>query len=159
MGKIQVDIALIVALLTGVAGQASAGQKPAAARAGQEVVVTQSASGEELRGRLVELSATSLAILVDNRRVDVPIENVLRIDVRDDSLKNGAIIGGVTMLALSGLACPFTDKTSTCVTGIVFNTGFGVLAGAGIDALHKGRTPIYIKMGKSGSALQVRLRF
>ena len=42
---------------------------------------------------------------------------------------------------------------------LVFNTGFGVLAGAGIDALHKGRTPIYVKTGKSSSALQVRLRF
>jgi hypothetical protein len=159
MEKSQLEIALMLALLTGIAGQASAGQKPANARPGQEVVVTQSAPGEELRGRLVELSPTSVAILVDNRRVNVPIENVLRIDARDDSLKNGAIIGGVTMLALSGLACPFTDKASRCVTGIVVNTGLGILAGAGIDALHKGRTPIYIKAGKSGSALQVQLRF
>ena len=41
----------------------------------------------------MELSKTTLAMLVDGQRVDVPIDNVLRIDARTDSVKNGAIIG------------------------------------------------------------------
>jgi hypothetical protein len=39
------------------------------------------------------------------------------------------------------------------------NAGFGALIGAGIDALHKGRSPIYVKPAASGVALQLRLRF
>lgn len=159
MGKIQRQVSLAVALLLASAAAATAGQRPPAVKSGQEVVVTQSASGEELRGRLVELSSTSLGILVNGQRVDLPIENVLRIDVRDDSLKNGAIIGGSVMAGLSAFGCAFTDRASTCATGMVFNTLFGVLAGVGIDAMHKGRTPIYVKASKSNAALQVKIRF
>jgi hypothetical protein len=159
MRKIQREISLAVVVLLASAAVASAGQQPPAARAGEQVVVTQAASGEELRGRLVELSSTSLAILVDGRRVEVPIENVLRIDVRNDSLKNGAIIGGAIMGGLMGLACVEIDDAAACATGLVIDTGLGVLAGIGIDALHKGRTPIYIKAGKSETSLQVKIRF
>ena len=122
---------------------------------GKEVIVTQSASGTELRGRLVELSKTTLGILVNGTRVDVPIDNVLRIDARTDSVKNGALIGGGVFLGLATLTCAtgFADEPRHCATGIVFNTLFGVLAGAGIDALHKGRTTIYSK--PPGMALSV----
>lgn len=161
MERILRSVAVALALTAVAAGPVSAGQKQAPGRGGEEVVVTQSSSGEELRGHLVELSPTTLAILVDGgRRVDVPIENVLRIDVRNDSLKNGAIIGGAVMGGLSVLACAgFAESAGECATALVFNTGFGVLLGAGIDALHKGRTPIYVKAGKSETSFQVRLRF
>jgi hypothetical protein len=159
MKKIRRSVAVAVALLAVFVGQASAGQKPAPPRAGEEVIVTQSGSGEELRGRLVELSPTSMSMLVNGQRVDVPIENVLRIDTRNDSLKNGTIIGAAIMGGLTGLMCVEFADAPACITGLVFNTGIGALAGAGIDALHKGRTPIYIKAGKSEAGLQVRLRF
>jgi hypothetical protein len=43
---------------------------------------------------------------------------------------------------------------------VAINAGLGALIGAGIDAAHKGRTPIYIKpAGTGGSALQVKIRF
>jgi hypothetical protein len=160
MGKIQRHVSLAVALLLASAAAATAGQRPPAAKAGEQVIVTQSASGEELRGRLVELSSTSLAILVDDgRRVEVPVENVLRIDVRNDSLKNGAIIGGAIMAGITGLGCAAIDDAAYCATYLIFNTGFGVLAGMGIDALHKGRTPIYVKAVKSQASLQMKIRF
>ena len=121
---------------------------PAAARAQQpqeEVIVTQSASGAELRGRLVELSRTTLGILVNGARVDVPIDNVLRIDARTDSVKNGAVIGASVMGGLSLLSCAGHRDAAFCIWGTVAQTAFGALAGAGIDALHKGRTTIYSK--------------
>ena len=159
MRKIQRAISLAVLLLSSSTAIASAGQQPTAAKAGEQVIVTQTASGEELHGRLVELSSTSLAILVDGRRVEIPVENVLRIDVRNDSLKNGAIIGGAVMAGLTGLGCVGLDDAAACAYVLAVNTGVGVLGGIAIDALHKGRTPIYIKAGKSGSSLQVRIRF
>jgi hypothetical protein len=159
MRKIQRSVVLAFALLAVFVGQASAGQKSATSRAGEEVIVTQSGSGEELRGRLVELSSTSMSMLVNGERVDVPIEDVLRIDARNDSLKNGTIIGAAIMGGLSALACAEISNAGGCAMVLATNTGIGALAGAGIDALHKGRTPIYIKAGKSEAGLQVRLRF
>jgi hypothetical protein len=146
---------------------------PAAVRAQQpqeEVIVTQSASGAELRGRLVELSRTTLGILVNGSRVDVPIDNVLRIEARTDSVKNGAMIGGGIMLGLAAVTCAtgFADEAGNCAIGIFFNTLFGSLAGAGIDALHKGRTTIYSKPAlvafgvaptRKGARAQVAIRW
>ena len=145
-------LAFVLALLlpAAVHAQAPPGQQ------GEEVIVTQSASGTELRGRMVELSRTTLGMLVNGTRVDVPIENVLRIDARTDSVRNGALIGGGIFLGLATLTCAtgFADEPAQCAAGIVFNTLFGTLAGAGIDAMHKGRTTIYSKP-PAGMALAV----
>jgi hypothetical protein len=112
----------------------------------EEVIVTQSASGDELRGRLVELRATTLAMLVNGQRVELPIESVLRIDARGDSVKDGAAIGAAVMAGLAAFGCGLqATRAGQCVTGIIVNTGVGALIGAGIDALHKGRTTIYRK--------------
>ena len=169
MKTISVYTALLGALLLPAAASAQ-GAAGVPARLGEEVVVTQSASGAELRGRIIELSRTTLAILVDGRRVDVPIDNVLRIDVRTDSVKNGALIGGGITFGSAVLGCAMGSARdgSQCATGIVFNTLFGTLAGAGIDAMHKGRTTIYRKApavalavapARKGGRLQFTLKF
>jgi len=96
--------ALFLAMLALPATPAAAGQRPQKAGA-DEVTVTQSGSGEELHGRLLDLSATTLSILVEGRRVEVPIDNVLRIDAHYDSVKNGALIGAGVMGGLALVAC------------------------------------------------------
>jgi hypothetical protein len=111
----------------------------------EEVIVTQSASGEQLRGYLVQLSPTTLAILVDGKRVEVPIENVLRIEGRNDSVKDGAAYGAAIGGGLVALTCAQALELRYCVPAAVFYAGLGALAGAGVDALHKGRTTIYSK--------------
>ena len=152
-------IALALTILAVSASPALAGQKHGSPKTGEEVIVTQSASGDELRGRLVELSPSSLAILVEGGRVDVPIDNDVRIDVRNDSLKNGAIIGASVMGGLSLLGCANLGSAGWCAYGVTMNAALGAFIGAGIDAMHKGRTPIYIKAGKSEKAVGVTLRF
>jgi hypothetical protein len=155
-------LAIVVFLTLFVVSQ-SAAQSSKTTRVeavGEEVIVTHSGSGAELRGRLLDLSSQSVAILVDGQRVDVPIDNVLRIDARYDSVKDGAIIGAVVGGGLAALSCAsYGDYSGPCAPGIIVEAGFGALIGAGIDALHKGRTPIYIKAGKSASALQVKITF
>ncbi len=137
---------LVAALLPSVARAQGVTTKPALPQAAtEEVIVTQSGSGDELRGRLVELSSTTLAMLVDGQRVELPIDGVLRIDARGDSVKDGAAIGAAVMAGLSAFACAEVRSTGQCVTGAIVNTGLGALIGAGIDALHKGRTTIYRK--------------
>ena len=135
-------LAAIVALLllSSAAGAQAPRQSP-----GEEVIVTQSASGQEIRGRIVELSSTTLAMLVNGQRVDVPLEQVLRIEGRHDSVKNGAAIGALVGGGLIVLACGGEIVSDFCLTAGVFYTGIGALAGAGVDALHRGRTTIYSK--------------
>jgi hypothetical protein len=151
--------AFLLVVLLFLPRPARAAQQPAGAAVGEEVFVTHTGSGQPVRGRLIELSSTSLAILVGGRRVDVPVDDVLRIDVRGDSVKDGAIIGAGVMVGLTALSCAAVDDAGYCVTALILNTGIGALVGAGIDALHKGRTPIYIKAGKSNASLQVKISF
>lgn len=148
--------ALVLALLLPVAALAQGKTaKPAPPlRTSEEVTVTQSASGQELRGFLVELSPTTLAMLVDGKRVEVPIERVLRIEGLNDSVKNGAAIGAAVMGGLTLLGCGQSlGSSGVCVTAAILYTGIGALVGAGVDALHKGRTTIYSK--PAGMALAV----
>jgi hypothetical protein len=160
MGKRRLGILVVTAVMTLAATQAHAGQKSGKPETAEDVIVVHSGSGEELHGRLLELSPATLAILVDGRRVEVPMDDVLRIDTRHDSVKNGAIIGGAIAGGLVALTCSgFEGPASACVAAAIVDGGFGALIGAGIDALHKGRTPIYIKAGKSASAVQVKFRF
>lgn len=112
----------------------------------KQVWVTQSDSGEVVRGRLVELSPDSLVLLTpDNRRVTTPIDRVLRIEAHGDSLKNGAAIGAGVMAGLAALGCGLSDGSAFCLRAAVVNTAFGALIGAGIDALNGGRSTLYKK--------------
>jgi hypothetical protein len=114
----------------------------------EEVIVTQSTTGEEIRGQIVEFSSTTLALLANGRRIEVPIDRVLRIEARTDSVKNGALIGAAVMGGLAALGCASVSgpgDRAVCAWGAAVNLGFGALAGAGIDALHKGRSTIYSK--------------
>jgi hypothetical protein len=150
-------LACAIAMLT-VAATAAAPQRPAAA--GEEVIVTHAGSGEELRGRLLEFSQTTLAMLVHGRRVEVPLEQIVRIDGTRDSVKNGAIIGAVAMGGWCAVVCgQGLDDSGQLTAAVLLNSGFGALIGAGIDALHKGRTPIYVKPARSGGILQLTVKF
>jgi hypothetical protein len=126
----------------------------------QEVMVTQSSSGEELRGRLLELSPRALAILVHGRRVEVPIDEVLRIDVRGDSVKNGALIGAAIIGGLSMFGCVqgFSDS-GECAAILITNVGLGALVGAGVDAMIKGRSTIYARPAMTTAGRTARLSF
>jgi len=130
----------------------------------KDVWVTQSDSGDIVRGRIVELSGESLSILTpDNRRVDLPMARILRIEAQGDSLKNGAIIGAAVLGGLSFAACQGASGGGQCATVLLFNTAFGGLMGAGLDALNGGRSTLYSRPaatspGKAAGA-GFRLRF
>ena len=146
MRTIHLTGAFVLALFFPAAAfaQGTPAKPPPPLKTSEEVIVTQSTSGQELRGYLVELSPTTLAMLVNGQRVEVPLERVLRIEGRNDPVKNGAAIGAAVGGGLILLACG-GEIADFCVTAGLFYTGIGALAGAGIDALHKGRTTIYRK--------------
>ena len=118
MRTIPVYSALVLVLLvpTAALAQGRAAKPAPPLRTSEEVIVTQSTSGQELRGFLVELSPTTLAMLVDGSRVDVPLERVLRIEGRNDSVKNGAAIGAAVGGGLILLACRGEIGAGFCAT-------------------------------------------
>ncbi len=132
----------------------------------KQVWVTQADSGDVVRGQILGLSGETLALLTrDNRRVEVPLDRVLRIEIHGDSVKNGAAIGAAIMGGLSLLTCARFGGGGACVGGLVVNAVVGGLVGAGIDALNNGRTTIYSKPAATpaasgpGARVQFKLRF
>ena len=134
----------------------------------KQVWVTQADSGDVVQGRMLRLSGETLAILTpDNRRVDLPLDRVLRIEIHGDSLKNGATIGAVILGGLTTISCALqSGSAGQCATAVVLNTALGGVIGAGIDAANGGRTTIYSKPAAPTAAapgpragVQFRLRF
>ena len=158
MVRMSRSIACAVVMMMAFASAASA-QPLKTPRKGEEVVVKQTTSGVELRGKLVELSAESVSMLVDGSRIDLPLERVLRVDATHDSIVNGAVIGGALLAGLCALNCgQGLDSTGDLPKAIAGSAMWGALAGGIIDWRRKGRVPIYIKPATSGSSLQVKLR-
>jgi hypothetical protein len=146
VSRVAFVLILTLALFLPPAARAQDGflRKPPAP--GKEVVVTQSTSGTEVRGRIVELSPTALAMLVDGKRVDMPMNTILRIEGPTDSVKDGAFIGAGVFLGLIALSsATIGAEGSNRGQAILFFTGIGALVGAGIDAGHQGRATIYSK--------------
>lgn len=99
--------------------------------------------GTETKGRLVNWTGSQIVLQTDiGQRIFKPGEAV-RLDLRGDSLKNGALIGlsvGVVMGALVSYGCDCeTAKASIFATSV----GFYTLIGVGVDALFPGRTPMW----------------
>ena len=115
-------------------------------RKAREVIVTQSSSGEEIRGQLLELSAQTLTMLVDNRRVELPLDQVVRVDARGDSVLNGTLIGALAMGVWCAAICgQGLSNSSEYPSTVLKSAVFGAVIGAGVDALNRGRTTIYSK--------------
>ena len=108
-------------------------------------------TGQESEGRIEKLSRDALTLVTQAGSRDLREVDVAQIrQRRDDSVKNGAIIGAVagtayflTMAALLGDSDGGEVIMSTAVVGGVLCAGLGAAAGAGIDALFRRRQVIY----------------
>jgi hypothetical protein len=111
----------------------------------------------ESHGQLLRLGPNTLTLLEDGNQRDIPWAEITRIDAPGDSVKNGAIIGALVLGGWCALVCrlgvgDFGDGGGAYTSLLVINVGFGALIGAGIDAMHVGRTTIY----QDGSATTAR---
>ncbi|HEX5215817.1 MAG TPA: hypothetical protein VFV98_10165 [Vicinamibacterales bacterium] len=158
--RIAMLCAVIQAISAGSAlAQATATAPPAQATAGAIVFVTPTDDGPELKGRMVSFGPETLTLLSKGQRTTLPMSRVQRIDLHDDSLKNGAIIGaavygGLTLIALGG--DPELRSDPMFIPVILMQTGVGALLGTAIDALHRGRTPLYRRTTSSLSVAPAR---
>jgi hypothetical protein len=113
--------------------------------ADQHVVVVDSA-GRELDGRVNSVTLDSLGLVVDGQTIELPVDDIVKIDHPRDGLGNGAWIGfGIfagmtaTMLAINPvcrdmLGCERPSfPVMVWAVGMTGATGAGI--GAGIDAL------------------------
>ena len=109
------------------------------------VVYVRTSTGADVEGRFVRASARDLVIAgPDGRETTLGADQVVFVWRRGDSLRNGAIIGGLFGLA-GGI---FGQSQCTDCSGeIAIGVGLGVPLWAGIGALidrqHAGRTLIY----------------
>ena len=113
---------------------------------GDSVTVTDS-DGRRLRGRIVDLSASTLALQIDGLRRDLNRGDISAVQHRErDSLKNGAAIGFASGVAIIvGLVAHHGGFDQA---GFVFfySSLFGAAGagiGAGLDALHEETQVIY----------------
>ena len=111
---------------------------------GFPIVYVTDALGSETKGKLLSWVGSETVLQTgDGSRTYKPGEAV-RVDLRGDSLKNGALIGlgvGSAMGALAGAAC--LDCGGARAAILLTVAGVYTFVGIGIDALVPGRTPLW----------------
>jgi hypothetical protein len=108
-------------------------------------------TGQESKGKIADLTPSSLRFLVNGVTRDLTQKDVLEIrQRRGDSLKNGATIGALVGLGLGilGAVALCTDgEYESCpavaAASIGLYTGMGAASGVGIDALIVGDRAVY----------------
>jgi hypothetical protein len=139
---------LAFAFLTAIinAAPAAAQSNPNVPARPVSTVYVRSIGGDEVRGQLLRLGPDSLTLLEQGSSRDIRLADVARIDARGDSVKNGAIIGAAVLAGWCAIVCPqgldgYNNSQLPIILAI--NTALGAAVGAGIDAMHVGRTTIY----------------
>jgi hypothetical protein len=118
-------------------------------------------TGEQIAGQLVNLGPDDLRLLVDGQERRLPLDGVAQIDRIGDSLKNGAIIGGLIAGVWCAVVCgQGLDSKVQLPAVVAANAGIGALIGVGIDAANQKRTTIYQRRtAPGGSTLRAVIVF
>jgi hypothetical protein len=122
-------------------------------KTGQTVIVTDS-SGERIRGRVADVSPSSLKILVPGARTFA--EGSVSEIRRPPSSKKGAIIGGATGagLAIWDYSIDTSEPDNAKITAVLISMGTAI--GAGIDAMINKRGKVIFRARPKGVLLSVR---
>ncbi len=129
---------------------------------GDTVFVTD-ATGREVKGKVLDLSASSLALRSEGTRQQIPAAEVRTLQWQEhDSLINGMLIGlcvgaGVGFVMGLGIA---EDDANQALVGTVFGlvgAGIGVGAGVGIDASIPGKKVLVYRAPSSPSAGRISI--
>ena len=116
---------------------------------GNTVTVTDNA-GVRVRGKLVQLSATSLVLDVSRALRQFQESDIRTIERSGDSLKNGALIGfavggGLAAYAVTA-SLPSDDfNGDEYIMAVPIFGGIGAAIGTGIDALIRGNRVVYAR--------------
>lgn len=170
--------ALVMLLAAMSAGPAAAQTQTAPARPpminaeGLPTVFLTDLQGVEHRGKLVQVAPEQVVLRVDAGERTFKRDEIVRIEKRGDSLKNGALIGA----AVGALAGFFSAGLADCpgardscggsrVAFFALAVGTYTAIGTGIDAAIKGRTLLYraptatVAATRGGAAIAVTIRW
>lgn len=147
MHRLAHAFALLLVVATTAEAQQIAGtfdQLRVLVKPGDTLTITD-AAGQRLRGKLADLSESSLVLEASGTRRVLQAADVDIIEKRgSDSLKNGALIGFSIGAGLVGSAIgASTGEWGYAALGAVVYGGIGAGIGVGIDALIEGRRVIY----------------
>jgi len=121
---------------------------------GDSIYITNS-SGATVKGRLSDLTPSSLRLIVNGTSRDFAQPDIREIrQWRGDSLKNGALIGAGVAAGLSTTAAIICGVEGECGSGmavaaVAFYTGIGAAIGVGIDALIPSKRTVYRSLNAS----------
>jgi hypothetical protein len=152
-------IAILLFIAAPAQGQELAGtfdQLRVLIRPGDTLTITD-ASGERVRGKLADLSATTLVLDLSGLHRTLQVTEVDVIQKRGpDSLKNGALTGLAVGAGLFGVAIGAATRSGTyAAVGALFYGGIGAGIGAGVDALIEGQRVIYARSASSTTRLSL----
>jgi hypothetical protein len=161
-------VARIAALVVMVAATAEAqelagtfDQLRVLVKSGETLTVTDNA-GARIRGKLSQLSSSSLVLNVSGVDREFQSTHVDRIEKRGpDSLKNGALTGFVIGGVLGGVAVGAlteaigSGSAAAAVLGGLIYGGVGAGIGVGVDALIEGQRVIYASSGSGRTAFTI----
>jgi hypothetical protein len=133
----------------------SFGNVPMRVKKGDSVQVTDVA-GHRVTGKLENVSASSIVVLVDGRPLDIPDADVRRVVRSRDSLWNGFAIGATFGAVGGGMSCSGVAGRLGC--GTAAGLAYGAI-GAGIDALIGGSKIAYIAPSEPRTTAASRLKF
>jgi hypothetical protein len=131
---------------------------------GDKIILTDM-QGHEYRGRLLEISPSSLTLRDrDGRQVKTSSEVRLVQERQHDSLMNGALIGLACGVALAGTAaadcaggeCEFSPAAVFAIAGALYG-GMGAAIGTGIDALIPGKKRVVYTASNGSRTTRMRL--
>jgi hypothetical protein len=148
-------------VLLGVADHLHAqdGTRPAQSRehrfVGRFVRVTTD-TGNQTSGLLAAIDRSTVRIDGRNPK-SINRPNVVRLEVRGDSLRNGALIGAIVALVTSPLALQGYDSTRQWARDLPLAIAAYATAGAGIDALNEGWTDVPLSSSSPRSSVSLSL--
>jgi hypothetical protein len=105
------------------------------------VVYVRDMAGVEVKGKLLQITDSSVVLLIDGVTREISQPQIARIDRRGDSLKEGATIGAI--LGAIGYAVVAREYGSSGLAALPGAILFYGAMGAGVDAMITLRTPLY----------------
>ena len=130
---------------------------------GDSIWVTD-ASGREIRGRILNLSAASVQIDSDGQPLDLPVARVATIKEHPkDSLRNGVLWGASVGFLIGAMSCALNpDCAEEGGAGVsvlfgVMGAAAGAGVGAGVDAAIRGPKLVVYQSSPSGPAARFSL--
>ena len=146
-----ISVCIVIATLaTSIPAAAQTSAPPPPTVRGTPTVYVTDTSGRETRGKLIKWDAAAIVLQTGSTTRTFAPGEAVRVDLRGDSLKNGAIFGAVVGAAVGAFMFGFSDCPGfhqSCpgfrVGVIVGSTGIYSAIGMATDAMIPGRTPLW----------------